>query len=185
MMTRLSLVAMAVVAQFALPAYADLTVKSQDGALELAVPNGWHEVTPEGAATKLVATDGHGARVMVRVYSKEDFKDLKSVANFTATGFKLEDSQPKTEDVQLNGKPAVSMNLTGTEPSGLRLGLVITVFEAEGVYVDVIGRAPASAFTKQAPVLAGMAKGLKITPVAAAATPAPAPAAAPQTPPRH
>ena len=184
-MTRLALVAIAVVAQFALPAYADVTVKSQDGAMELAVPNGWHEVTPEGAATKLVATDGHGSRVIVRVYSKEDFKDIKAVANFTATGFKLDDAQSKSEDVQVNGKPAVSMNLTGTEPNGLRLGLVITVFEADGMYVGVIGRAPVSVFTKQAPVLAGLAKALKITPVAAAATPAPAPATAPQTPPRH
>jgi hypothetical protein len=185
MMTRLALVAIAVVAQFALPAYADVTVKSQDGALELAVPNGWHEIAPEGAATKLVATDGHGSRVIVRVYSKEDFKDLKSVANFTAAGFKLDDPQSKSEDVQVNGKPAVSVNVTGTEPNGMRLGLVITVFDSDVMFIDVIGRAPASAFAKQAPVLAGMAKGLKITPVAAAATPAPAPAAAPQTPPRH
>ena len=182
-MTRLALVAMAVVATFALPAYADITVKSQDGTMELAVPNGWHEVTPEGTATKLVATDGHGARVMVRAYSKEDFKDIKSVATFAASGFKLEDAQPKSEDVQLNGKPAVSTTVMGTEANGLRLGLVITVFDGEGTYIAVIGRAPASVFTKQAAVLAGMAKGLKVTP-AAATNPPPAAPAAPQPPAR-
>jgi hypothetical protein len=182
MMTRLVLVAIAAAA-FALPAYADITVKSQDGSMELAVPNGWHEVTPEGSSTKLVVTDGHGARVLVRSYSKEDFKDINSVATFAASGFKLEDAQPKTEEVQLNGKPAVSMSLMGTEANGLRLGLVITAFDTEGMYIAVIGRAPASVFTKQVAVLTGMAKGLKVTPVAATPPAPPAPAA-PQPPAR-
>ena len=71
-------VAAAVVA-FCPPAYADMTVKSQDGTMELALPNGWHEAKPEGPLSKIVATDGKGSRVVVRVYPKEDFKDVKTL----------------------------------------------------------------------------------------------------------
>ena len=186
MKRRLAGVAIAVAALLALPAYADTTVKSQDGAMELAVPNGWHELAKEGgAATKLAVTDGHGARVLVRVYPKEDFKDIASVAKFTVGTLKLDGAEPKNADAQVNGKPAVTINLTGTEPNGMKIGVVITVFEGDGMYIEVIGRAPASVFTKQASVLAGMANGLKITPVAAANPPPPAPPAGPQPPTRH
>lgn len=184
MITRLALVAIAA-ATFALAAHADVTVKSQDGTLELTLPNGWRELTPEGRATKIAASDGLGARIIVRVYSKEDFKDIKAVANFTVGTLKLEGAEPKTEDAQVNGKPAVHINLVGTEPNGMRRGFAITVFEGDGVYIDTIGGAPASAFTKQAQVLAGIASKLKVTagaPTNPTTTPQPT-AGAPTNPP--
>jgi hypothetical protein len=174
MIAKFAMAATAAVSLFALPARADVTVKSQDGSMELALPNGWHELAPEGATAKIVGTDGHGARIIVRVHNKEDFKDIKAVANFAVGRLKLTDGEPKTEDVQLNGKPAVRVTVVGTEPEGMRLGFVITVFESDGLYLVVTGRAPASVFTKQEQVLEGMAGQLKITPVAAAAAPSPA-----------
>jgi hypothetical protein len=163
-------------AALSLPAYADMTVKSQDGSMELQLPNGWHEGKPEGPLAKIVAADGRGSRVVVRVYPKEDFKDAKAAANFTIAKLKLLDSDgQKTEDVQVSGKPGVRINVTGTQASGMRAGYVITVFEADGTYVNVTGKSDASSFAKQAQVLAAFATQLKVSPVAAAnsATPKP------------
>jgi len=155
------------------PAYADMTVKSQDGTMELALPNGWHEAKPEGPLSKIVAADGRGSRVVVRVYPEEDFKDGKTVANFAVDKLKLLDNDgAKTEDVQVNGKPAVRLNLTGTQSSGMKAGYIITVFEAGGMYIDVMGKSDASAFAKQEQVLEGFASQLKITPAAASNGPA-------------
>jgi hypothetical protein len=128
--------AVATGAAFSSPAFADMTLKSQDGTMELALPNGWHEAKSEGALAKLAATDGHGS---------------------------------KTEDIQVGGKPAVRTNLTGTQATGMKAGFVITVFENEGEYVDVVGKSDASDFAKQSPVLAGFASQLKITKAAPAA----------------
>ena len=38
-----ALAALAAMGTFSQPAFADMTIKSQDGSLELALPNGWHE----------------------------------------------------------------------------------------------------------------------------------------------
>ena len=175
-----ALAVVATVAAFSPPAYADMTVKSQDGTMELALPNGWHEAKPEGPLSKIVATDGRGSRVVVRVYPKEDFKDVKTVANFAIEKLKLLDNDgAKSEDVQVGGKPALRLNVTGTQSSGMRAGYVITVFESDGMYIDVMGRSDASAFAKQAQVLAGFASQLKITPTAATPTAATPTAATP------
>jgi hypothetical protein len=168
-----SLAVVATVAAFSPPAYADMTVKSQDGTMELALPNGWHEVKPEGAVAKIVAADGRGSRVVVRAYPKEDFKDAKTAANFAVEKLKLLDNDgAKTEDIQVGGKPAVRLNVTGTASSGMRAGYIITVFENDGMYIDVMGKSDASAFAKQSQVLAGFASQLKITPAAASSGPA-------------
>jgi hypothetical protein len=162
--------AVAAGAAFSSPALADMTLRSQDGTMELALPNGWHEAKSEGALAKLAATDGHGSRVVVRVYPKEDFKDAKTVMNFAIGKLKLVDnSGSKTEDIQMGGKPAVRTNLTGTQSTGMKAGFIITVFENEGEYVDVVGKSDASDFAKQSAVLAGFASQLKITKPAPAA----------------
>ena len=66
--------AVAAGAAFSSPALADMTLRSQDGTMELALPNGWHEAKSEGALAKLAAMDGHGSRVVVRVYPERGFQ---------------------------------------------------------------------------------------------------------------
>ena len=168
MRTLFVLAGVAALATLPSPAFADITVKSQDGGMELPVPNGWHEVKPEGPMTKLVAADGRGSRVSVRIMPKEDFKDGKAVANFAVVRLKLTDGEdPKFEEVQIGGKPATRANVMGTLPSGKRAGFVITVYESGNMYVAVVGSSDASNFTKEAPVLTGFASQLKVTPTAA------------------
>lgn len=91
-MKSFTLLAAAAIAIFAPFAHAEMIVKSQDGAMELTLPNGWHELKPEGAATKVLAGDGRGGRVAVRTFSKEDFKDMKAVVSFVASRLKLIDN---------------------------------------------------------------------------------------------
>ena len=171
-----ALAALAAMGTFSQPAFADMTIKSQDGSLELALPNGWHEGKAQGRLAKLVAVDGKGSRVVVRTLPKEDFKDAAAVANFALAKLKLTDSEAaKTEDAQVGGKPALRMSVMGTQSTGLREGIVVTVFEADGMYIEITASTDAAGFTKQAPVLAGFANQLKITPTAPTATPTPTP----------
>ena len=140
MKSSLRLAALAAMALVSLPAYADMTVRSSDGSMELALPNGWHDVKPEGESTKIAATDGHGTRVVVRVYPKEDFKDPKAVADFAVKKLKLADNDGvKTEDIQIGGKPAVRMSIVGTRASEKRAGFLITIIDADSQYIEVQG----------------------------------------------
>jgi hypothetical protein len=178
MKTSLRLAALAAAALVSLPAYADMTAKSSDGSVELALPNGWHDVKPDGASTRIAATNGKGSRVVVRIYPKDDFKDAKALADFSVNKLKLSDNDGvKTEDLQIGGKPAVRISVVGTASNQMRAGYLITILESEGSYVEVMGRTDASSFAKETPVLGAFATALKIMP-AAAPTPAPAPAPA-------
>jgi hypothetical protein len=179
MKTSLRLAALAAMALAPFAAYADMTVRSSDGSMELALPNGWHDVKPEGASTKIAATDGHGTRLFVRVYPKEDFKDPKAVADFAVKKLKLADNDGvKSEDIQIGGKPAVRMTIVGTRASEKRAGFLITIIDADSQYIEVQGATDASSFAKQTPLLQALATGLKVTPVAAATPAAETPAAA-------
>jgi hypothetical protein len=98
----------------------------------------------------------------------------------------MADVEPKVEGIQMNNKPAIRITLEGTQANGQRRGILLTFFESDGSYVDVVTMANASVYKTEEPVLAGLAGQVKIlaTPDAAAAAPAAAPStAAPATPP--
>jgi hypothetical protein len=181
------LASLGVLALFAPAAHADTVVKSHDGAMEMTLPNGWHELSPEGTAALIVAVDGHGARVAVHSFSKEDFKDMKSVAGFSASRLKLvENPEQNFQNVDVNGKPAVRVQFTGTEPNGMRRGFLITVFEAGAQYIEVVASSNASAFSKDAPILETLAKQIVVGSNSAAPPAAPAAGSPkPQPPARH
>ena len=130
--------------------------------MELALPNGWHDVKPEGESTKIAATDGHGTRLVVRVYPKEDFKDAKAVADFAVKKLKLADNDGvKTEDIQIGGKPAVRMSIVGTRASEKRAGFLITIIDADSQYIEVQGATDASSFAKANPGAPGTCQRAK------------------------
>jgi hypothetical protein len=190
MIDRIFLVALvAAVTGVTQPAFADTTIKSEDGSVQITVPNGWREGKPVAPSIKIQAHSARGALVLVRVVAKEDFKDLKSLANIGLERFKknMPDAEPKVEDIQINNKPAIRITLEGTQANGQRRGILLTFFEADANYVDVVTMANASVFKAEEPVLAGLAGQVKIltTPDSAAAAPAstPAAAAAPANPP--
>jgi hypothetical protein len=187
---------MALVAAFAPSAYADITVKSQDGTMEMTLPNGWREAKKAGPNAKIHATDGHSARVTVRVEPKEDFTDLKAFAEFMGKRLKKKfvDADPKFEDVQVGGKPAVRISLMGQARSGKRAGYILTLFEGDSVYVSVMASANAGVFNKVKDVLSNLPDQVRMTSAAGQqakvppepqvqqqptppATPSPAPAA--------
>ena len=122
-------------------------------------------------------TDGRAA-VLVRVAPKEDFKDLKSFTQVSSTRFtkNLTDAEPKFEDVQINGKPAIRVSAEGTQANGVRRGFVMTFFETDGMFVEIIGIANASAFKTEQQIMADMAGHVKILAAAGAAPAAPSPA---------
>jgi hypothetical protein len=164
----------------ALPARADTTIKSHDGTVELTVPNGWREGKPFGPAIKVVARSSRGGIVFVRLVSKEDFKDLKSVVNASVARLKknMPGAEPKMEDIQVNNKPAIRVSIEGTQANGQRRGFLLTFFESGANYVDVAAMAKASAFKLEAQEFALMASRVKIVGTSGAATPTTPPAAA-------
>jgi hypothetical protein len=184
--SRLWWVASAVLTLGHFPAYADMIAKSSDGSLELTLPNGWHDVKPDGPTTKIAATNGHGSRVVVRVYPKEDFKDAKAVANFSITKLKLSDDEGvKFEDVQVGGKSAVRASVLGTQASGMRAGYLVTVVDNENMYVEVMGRTDASSFAKETPALIAFGSALKAATTPAASAAPSAAAASPAAKPKN
>ena len=149
---------------FQVPATApDVKAKDSEGSLQLALPNGWRYVEPEGESTKIAAINGKGARVNVRVYQKEDFKDAKAFASFVITKLRLSDSDDvKKENIQLNGNTAVRLSVVGTASNEMRVGYLCSILESEHNYVEVIGRADAYSFPKETPVLGAIRKRVKI-----------------------
>jgi hypothetical protein len=174
--------AMALVVTFVQGARADITFKSQDGSLEITLPNGWHEAKQSGPEAKIHVA-GQGTRVTIREHAKEDFKDMRAVANFLAERLKkrFTDVEPRFSDVQINSKPAVRVELEGVEPSGVKVGYIITVLDGDKSYISIMGTGNASAFAKQKQLLADLPNQLKVTTTASAAPPAATPPAA--TPP--
>jgi hypothetical protein len=177
------IVAVVAAAALARPASADTTIKSQDGTVQLTVPNGWREGRPFGPGIKIQAMSARGALVLVRVVPKEDFKDLKSFANVAMERLKknMPDVEPKVEDIQVNNQPAIRISMEGTQANGQRKGFLLTFFEINGSYVDVVTTANASVFKSEEPTLAGFAAQVKVSaaPEAPAPAPAPTPAAKP------
>jgi len=155
----------------ALPARADTTIKSNDGSVEITVPNGWHQTKARVPAIKIQATNGR-AVVLVRTAQKEDYRDLKSFAQTGSQRFmkRLTDAEPKSEDLQVNGKPAIRVSAVGTQANGVRRGYVFTFVDTDTMFVEVLGIARASAFKTEQATLADMASRVKIL---GAAGPAP------------
>jgi len=143
----------------------------------LTLPNGWREGKPPGPAIKIQAVSSRGALVLVRVVPKEDFRDIKAFAEVSLEHVKkrLPDSEPKTEDIQINGKPAIRITLEGTQENGQRRGYVITCFESDANFVNVMGTASESVFKSEESTLAELANQVKILPAAATAAPAQTP----------
>lgn len=172
-MIRLGAATLAAILALCLGAHAQGVVKSDDGSMQLTLPNGWKESKPIGPNTKIRAWDGHGAMVAVSAHPKADFKDFKSFTSFINDGVKknLPEAEPKTENVQVDGKPAVRTTMSGSEPNGRNVTLIATCIDAGPVYVAVRIRAAASDFERQGPLLVGLANQLKISASAAAPPP--------------
>jgi hypothetical protein len=157
-----------------------VNAKSSEGSLQLALPNGWREVKPEGESTKIAVTNGKGARVVVRVYPKEDFKDARALATFAVTKLKLSDgSDVKKEDIRVNGNTAARLSVVGTASNNMRVGYLITIIESEGFYVEVLGRTDAYSFAEETQELGAFASALTFT---SSTAPAPPPAIAAKPP---
>jgi hypothetical protein len=181
MMIKVATATVGLFVALAVPVKAD-TLKSQDGTLQLTLPNGWRETKTPGPAIKISATSGRGALVMVRTVPKEDFVDFKSFASAGIGRFKknMPDADPTVEDISINGTPAIRATLTGTEPSGLRKAFVLTFLNANGMFINVITSVNMSAFDAEKQAMQGMAAQLKIVggpPPAAPSPAAPSPAA--------
>jgi hypothetical protein len=187
MMIKVATAVLGLLVAFAMAAQAD-TLKSKDGTLQLTVPNGWRESTPLGPAIKIQATSGRGAVVMVRTVPKEDFVDFKSFANAGVARLKknMPDAEPKLEDIKINGMPSIRVSFIGTQANGLRKGYILTFLDVDGMFIDVITSAHASAFEAEKQAMEGMAAQLKVVAGTTTASPpvaSPAPAApGPPTP---
>jgi len=167
-----------------LPARADMTIKSDDGSVEITVPNGWRQTKAALPNIQIQATNGR-ATVFVRTVAKADYRDLQSFAAVTASRFmkRFVDAEPKTEDVQVNGKAAIRVSAEGTQENGVRRGAILTFIDAGGWFVEVLGIANASAFGAEKQEIADMAGRVKVLAAAGAAPPAQTAPPAPSAPP--
>jgi len=170
-MVRLGVATVAAFLAFCLSAHAQVVVKSEDGSMQLTLPNGWKEGKPVGASTKIRASDGHGAVVAVSAHPKEDFKDFKAFTNFADERLKknLPGTEAKAQNLEIDGKPAIRMTMSGTGANGRNVAVIATYVDAGPTYVVVLVRASASDYRRQEPVLVGLASQLKLAATAPAA----------------
>ena len=189
----IAMVGLAALVACALPAHADTTIKSDDASVEITVPNGWRQAKPLSPAIQIQATNGRAA-ILVRVASKEDFKDLKSFAQVASARVmkNVTDAEPKFEDVQVNGKSAIRVSATGTQSNGVRRGYIMTFIDTDGKFVEVVGISNASGFQAEQQSMSDMAGRVKVLEAAGAgsttqtlAAPSPAGNAPPATRPPH
>jgi negative regulator of genetic competence, sporulation and motility len=152
----------------------------------LTVPNGWRQTKTAAPVIQIQATNGR-AVVLVRSAQKEDYRDLKSFAQTGSQRFmkKLTNAEPKSEDVQVNGKPAIRVSAVGTQANGVRRGYVLTFVDTDTMFVEVVCIASASAFKTEQATLVDMANRVKILGAAGPAPSAqlPTPSTAADTPP--
>jgi len=183
-MVMVALVGLVGLGPFALPARADTTIKSDDSSVEITVPNGWRQTKTAAPRIQIQATNGR-AIVLVRVAAKEDYKDLKSFAAVGSSRFikRFVDAEPKTEEVQVNGNPAIRISAEGTEDNGKRRGCVLTFIDAGGTFIEVMGIASASAFAAEQQLMADLAGRVKLLAAAGVAPAAPAAQSPAATPP--
>jgi hypothetical protein len=177
---RVVVAALAGLAAFASPARADTAIKSEDSSVEITVPNGWRQTKTASPKIQIQATNGR-AVILVRVAAKEDYRDFKSFAAVGSDRFikKFVDAEPKTEDVQVNGNPAIRVSAEGTEANGKRRGFVITFIDTGGMFVEVIGIANASTFGAEQQTMADLAGRVKVLAAGGTGPAAQAPPAAP------
>jgi hypothetical protein len=163
-------------------ARADSTIKSDDASVQITVPNGWRQTKPLSPAIQIQVTNGR-ATILVRVGLKEDYKDLQSFAQVVSQRFTKSfiDAEPKFEDVQVNGKPAIRVSAMGTQSNGVRRGFVMTCVDTDGRFVEVVGIAAASAFQAEQQLMADMAGRVKVLDAVGAGPAAQMPAAPPPT----
>jgi hypothetical protein len=178
--TRAALAVLAGFLVLASPAHADTTITSDDSSVEITVPNGWRQTKTVSPKIQIQATNGR-AVILVRVAAKEDYRDFKSFAAVGSDRFikRFVDAEPKTEDVRVNGSPAIRVSAEGTEINGKRRGFVITFFDAGGMFVEVIGIANASAFGAEQQTMAELASRVKVLAAVGTGPAAQTPAAAP------
>src|SRR5262249_61311633 len=183
----IGMLALAALAAFALPARADTTIKSDDAWVEITVPNGWRQTKPLSPVFQIQATDGR-AVILIRVASKEDYNDLKAFAQVATSRFTkrftdADPPEPKFEDVQVNGNRAIRVSAKGTQSNGVRRGYVMTFIDTDGMFVEVLGIANASAFQAEQQIMAELAGRVKVLAGAGAGATAQKPPATP--PARH
>lgn len=165
----------AILASVSLPARADSTIKSEDSSVEITVPNGWRQTKAANPKIQIEATNGR-AVIVVRVASKEDYKDLKSFATVGSSRFlkRFVDADPKTEDIQVNGNPAIRISAQGTQDNGQRRGCVLTFIDAGPSFLEVMGIANASSFATEQQIMGDLAGKVKVLAAAGAQTAQPA-----------
>src|SRR5262245_27752858 len=179
------MVGLAALGAYAFPAHADTTIKSDDATVEITVPNGWRQTKPASPAIQIQATNGRAA-ILVRVASKEDYKDLKSFAQVASARVvkNVTDAEPKFEDVQVNGKSAIRVSAMGTQSNGVRRGYIMTFVDTDGKFLEVVGISNASGFQSEQQSMSDMAGRVKVLAAAGAgSTGPPAGNAPPATPP--
>jgi len=137
---------------FATSLYADQTLKSKDGEIQLTLPDGWKEKSTENASITIDAENvAKHEYVMVLSEASADFADpFEKYAKdrAVAMGDKLDDSTVSdVKPVKANGKDALQYEIHGiTKSPRVKVAYLLTVVKGDSHFIQVVGWATESKF---------------------------------------
>jgi hypothetical protein len=149
--------------EFVVPGSASV-LRTQDGRIEIELPAGWSEALIRRPPCQISATNLFGAgKVCVMSQPKAGFRGLRSYGEIVKRSMlrRLGDSAASgTETIQVNGRPALRYEITGTARLGIRFGYVVTIVETETRFNQVLGYTFESLLPASRTQLAAAANGL-------------------------
>ena len=129
-------------------------VKSVDGELQLALPDGWEASTPHSAETEIAAMHraSHSNVIILSTPSADFSGTLKSVAQNSVratNGVLVDGSSTDAAPMKINGHDALQYEIHGTLPkAGLKIAYLVTFVKLDKHLVQVSGWTTESRFSK-------------------------------------
>jgi hypothetical protein len=135
---------------------------SQDGRVQLQLPDGWHVQAVDQKYVRRLGSNDHYFVALIS-NNKEDYTGLKAYSQIAVDGIvhKVKDAKASEgRPVKLGEFPALRYEITGTTDKGVRLGYVLTVVETKGYFNQVLSWTMKSQFATYKLKMGELANGV-------------------------
>jgi hypothetical protein len=147
----------------------NVTVKSQDGQVQLVVPEGWvaENSSNPGAAIE-ARNDDCDAFVMVLITNRDDpyatLDDYSKTLRDEVLSHLVKSKCSDPEPIEVNGYKAIRYEVHGTSPaSKVEFGYFVTIVQMRRHYLEVVSWSLEKHFADNAPVLKPMVNNVTYT----------------------
>ena len=146
-----------------------VTVKSQDGQVQLVVPDGWvAECSSNPVAAIEARNDDWDAFVMVLIANRDDpyatLDDYSKTCRDEVLSHLVKSKCSDPESIDVNGYKAIRYEIHGTSPaSRVQFGYFVTIVQMRRHYLEVVSWSVEKHFADNAPILKPMVNSVTYT----------------------